>query len=133
MHGAIMGRVCVLLSPAIVMIQSACGGVTDAYLNAYLEMFPTRATQAGYHASDRKIEDFSSAKLARWVELNQAERDRLTTLLSDTTLSFDDRLDAEALLAQVERELHEQKVLRRPQRDPLYWSEVIANAGVFLL
>jgi hypothetical protein len=48
-------------------------------------------------------------------------------------LPFDDRLDAEALLAQVERELHEQTVLLRPQRDPLYWSEVIANAAVFLL
>jgi hypothetical protein len=29
--------------------------------------------------------------------------------------------------------LHQQTVLRRPQRDPLYWSEVIANAVVFLL
>ena len=48
-------------------------------------------------------------------------------------MSFDDSLDAEALLAQVEREVHEQIVLRRPQRDPLYWSEVIANAAVFLL
>jgi flagellar biosynthesis regulator FlaF len=37
------------------------------------------------------------------------------------------------LLAHVEREVHEQMVLGRPQRDPLYWSEVIANATVFLL
>ena len=47
--------------------------------------------------------------------------------------TFDDRVDAESLLAQVEREADEQTVLRRPQRDLLYWSEVIANAAVFLL
>ena len=120
-------------SIALLCAQDALGGVADAYLSAYLEMFPTRATQAGNHAFDSKLEDFSTEKLARWVEVNQAERDRLTKLTSAPDLPFDDRLDAEALLAQVEREVHEQIVLRRPQRDPLYWSEVIANAAVFLL
>ena len=120
-------------SIALFHAQSMRGGVADAYLNAYLEMFPTRATQAGNHAFDSELEDFSTEKLARWVEVNQAERDRLTKLISAPDLPFDDRLDAEALLAQVEREVHEQTVLRRPQRNPLYWSEVIANAAVFLL
>ena len=128
-----MGRVCLLLFAAGSLIRSAWAGVGDGYLNAYLEMFPTRATQAGYHAFDGKLEDFSTEKLARWIEVNQNERDRLTKLLSAPDLAFDDRLDAEALLAQVERELHEQKVLQRPQRDPLYWSEIIGNAAVFLL
>ena len=128
-----MGRFCLWIFAAFAATQSAWGGVADAYLSAYLEMFPTRATQAGNHAFDGKLEDFSTEKLARWVEVNQAERDRLTKLISAPDLPFDDRLDAEALLAQVERELHEQIVLRRPQRDPLYWSEVIANAAVFLL
>jgi hypothetical protein len=120
-------------SVALLHAQSAWGGVADAYLNAYLKMFPTRATQAGNHAFDSKLEDFSTENLAHWIEVNHAERDRLTKLISAPDLSFDDRLDAEALLAQVEREVHEQIVLRRPQRDPLYWSEVIANAAVFLL
>src|SRR5215211_5459421 len=120
-------------SMALLRAQSAWGGVADSYLSAYLEMFPTRATQAGNHAFDGKLDDYSMEKLARWVEVNQAERDRLTNLIGAPDLSFDDRLDAEALLAQVEREVHEQLVLRRPQRDPLYWSEVIANAAVFLL
>ena len=128
-----MGRVCLLLFAAGSLIRSAWAGVGDGYLNAYLEMFPTRATQAGYHAFDGKLEDFSTEKLTRWIEVNQNERDRLTKLLSAPDVAFDDRLDAEALLAQVERELHEQKVLQRPQRDPLYWSEIIGNAAVFLL
>src|SRR5215510_4152935 len=113
MQAAVMSRFSLLIFAAISMIQSAWGGVGDAYLNAYLEMFPTRATQAGYHAFDSKLEDFSTEKLARWVEINLAERDRLTTLLSAPDLAFDDRLDAEALLGQVERELNEQTTLRR--------------------
>jgi hypothetical protein len=128
-----MGRLCLLIFAAFAATESAWSGVADAYLRAYLEMFPTRATQAGNHAFDSKLEDLSTEKLARWVEANQAERERLTKLISDPDLPFDDRLDAEALLAQVEREVHEQTVLRRPQRDPLYWSDVIANAAVFLL
>src|SRR5690348_2411579 len=130
MQAAVMRRFCLLVIAGTSLIQSAWAGVGDAYLSAYLEMFPTRATQAGYHGFDDKLEDFSAEKLGHWVDLNQTERDRLTKLLSSPDLSFDDRLDAEALLAQVERELHEQKTLRRPQRDPLYWSEVIANAVV---
>lgn len=109
------------------------GGVADAYLDEYFGMFPTRATQAGNHAFDGKLEDFSLEQFQRWIDFNRAERGRLTELLGAPDLTFDDRLDAEALLAEVERELHQQTVLRRPQRDPLYWSEVIANAAVFLL
>ena len=66
---------------ALLATHGALGGVADAYLSAYLEMFPTRATQAGNDAFDSKLEDFSTEKLARWVEINQAERDRLTKLL----------------------------------------------------
>ena len=96
-------------------------------------MFPTRATQAGNHSFDEKLEDLSGERLQEWVQFNKSEHERLTKLLRTPELSFDDRLDAEALIEQVERELHEQTVLRRPQRDPLYWSEPIANAAVFLL
>jgi uncharacterized protein DUF885 len=115
------------------MQHYAEGGVADNYLDAYFAMFPTRATQAGNHGFDNKLEDFSAERRRRWVQFNESERGRLTNLLKQPDLGFDDRLDAEALLAQVEREIHEQTVLRRPQKDPLYWSDPIANAAVFLL
>src|SRR5215211_5849264 len=104
-------------SMALLRAQSAWGGVADSYLSAYLEMFPSRATQAGNHAFDGKLEDFSTEKLTRWVEINQAERDRLTKFIGASDLSFDGRLDAEALRARGEREVRGQIVLRRPQRD----------------
>jgi Bacterial protein of unknown function (DUF885) len=136
LHALVMRNHRSLLFGAVIAfaaMQSVLGGVADSYLDAYLEMFPTRATQAGNHAFDAKLEDFSEPRLQRWVDFNQSERSRLTKLLGVRDLPFDDRLDAEALLAHVERELHQQTVLRRPQRDPLYSSEVIANAAVFLL
>src|SRR5437867_13098018 len=86
-------------SIALLCAQDALGGVADAYLSAYLEMFPTRATQAGNHAFDSKLEDFSKEKLARWGEVNQAERGRLTKVTSATELAVDDSLDAVVLLA----------------------------------
>jgi Bacterial protein of unknown function (DUF885) len=136
LHAAVMRYPCRLILVALVafaVAQTVLGGVADSYLDAYLEMFPSRATQAGNHAFDGKLEDFSTERLQRWIDFNQSERARLTKLLNASDLPLDDRLDAEALLAHVERELHQQTVLRRPQRDPLYWSEVIANAAVFLL
>jgi hypothetical protein len=131
-----MRRCCWSILGAVLMFGATpdvWGGVADAYLDAYFGMFPSRATQAGNHGFDGKLEDFSPKQFQRWVDFNRAEHGRLTKLLSASALPFDDRLDAEVLLAQVERELHEQTGLRRPQRDPLYWSEIIANAAVFLL
>jgi len=65
LQAAVVGRFCLLIFAAFAATQSALGGVADAYLSAYLEMFPTRATQAGNHAFDSKLEDFSSEKLTR--------------------------------------------------------------------
>lgn len=136
LHAAVVRchRVLILAGAlALAATRGAPAGVADAYLDAYLAMFPTRATQAGNHAFDSKLEDFSAQQLEKWIGINESERARLTKLLKLSELPFDDRLDAESLLAQVERELHQQTVLRRPERDPLYWSDVIANAAVFLL
>src|SRR3954471_9162854 len=95
------GRYLFIFGAVVACAATPCarGGVADAYLSAHLEMFPTRATQAGDHAFDNKLEDFSPERLQRWIEFNQTERDRLTKLLSTPDVPFDDRLDAEALLA----------------------------------
>lgn len=95
--------------------------------------FPTRATEAGRHDFDGALEDFSPEPRAAWVDFNEAEEAKLGKLLGSDNLSSAERLDLEALQAQVKRELHTQKVLRRADCDPLYWSSAIANATVFLL
>lgn len=53
-------------------------GSAVSVADAYLDMFLTRASLAGNHSYDRKLEDFSPEKLVRWVVVNEAERDRLT-------------------------------------------------------
>ena len=101
-----MGRLCLLIVVAFANLQSTWGGVADDYLSAFLEMFPTRATQAGDHAFDGKLEDFSTEKLARWVQVNEVERDRLTKLLTTPDLPFDDRLDGDHLAGVTVRPHH---------------------------
>src|SRR4051794_16078867 len=95
-------------------------------------MFPTRATEAGRHNVDAKLEDFSRKRITEWIELNRSVRATLVARLGEK-LPADDKLDGEALLGQIDRELNALTVLKRAERDPLYWSSVVGNATVFLL
>ena len=107
--------------------------LSESYLDRYFRMFPTRATQAGRHDLDKDLEDFSATQIAAWIDFNHTTRTSLLERLHDPKLSMADRLDGEALLAQIDRELNSLTVLRRAERDPLYWSSVAADASVFLL
>ena len=71
--------------------------------------------------------------MASWIDFNLSVRTALVDQLRDPNLSADQRIDAEALLAQIDRELNALTVLHRAERDPLYWSSVAADATVFLL
>jgi hypothetical protein len=108
------------------------GNVGDYYLDRYFEMFPTRATQAGRHDLDSKLEDFSESRIADWVQFNRTVGEKVIAWTAHET-GWDDSFDAEALLGQIDRELNALTVLRRAERDPLYWSSVAADATVFLL
>jgi hypothetical protein len=107
--------------------------LADGYLDRYFRMFPTRATAAGRHDLDQELEDFSPARLAEWIDFNHATRTRLIELTRDPNLPFDDKLDGEALLGQIDRELNSLQLRKQAERNPLYWSTVAAEANVFLL
>jgi hypothetical protein len=107
--------------------------VVDAYIERYFQTFPSVATQAGRHDFDRKLEDLSAARRADWLRFNRDTLARLDAAISGGGLSFDDRLDAEALTGQIQREILILSVVRRPERDPLYWTAILENANVFLL
>jgi len=107
--------------------------IVESYLDRYFQMFPTRATAAGRHDLDEQLENFAPSKMTEWIEFNQTMRSRLLELQRGPALSLDAKLDLEALLAQIDRELNGLTVLRRAERDPLYWSAVAADATVFLL
>jgi hypothetical protein len=117
----------------LLITPRAQAGVVADYLDAYFEMFPSRATEAGMHDLDGALEDFSPAKLSSWIEYNSGMAGKLRAALSDPALDFEDRLDAELLLREVELQLFDLDGSRRSERDPLFWTGVASQAAVFLL
>jgi uncharacterized protein (DUF885 family) len=107
--------------------------LADGYLERYFAAFPTRATQAGRHDLDRELEDLTPERRAGWLAFNKETRSAVETALRARDLAEDDRIDGTVLLGQVEREIHELSVLKRPERDPLYWTGIVSEASVFLL
>lgn len=107
--------------------------LVDRYLEAYFRMFPTRATAVGRHDLDEQLEDFSPQRLSKWIDLNREIRGAVLQSLDQKEISFDDHLDAQVLLSQIEHELNVLTSLHRAERDPLFWSSVIGDAVVFLL
>jgi hypothetical protein len=117
---------------AAVLSAGSFSTLRDGYVERYFRMYPTAATQAGFHGRDRELEHPTADRIRAWTRDN--ERTLATLRSTDTrNLSEDDRLDAQALESQIARELHDLTVRRRPERDPLFWTEIIGNATVFLL
>lgn len=107
--------------------------LVDGYVERYFQTFPTRATEAGRHDLDTQLEDLTPAAVDAWLTFNRETRAALVDALASGDISDDDRLDAEAVTAQIDREVHEFAVRKRPARDPLFWTSILANATVFLL
>lgn len=122
-----------MLVPAMLLAVSAVSGAVDGYLLRYFDTYPSRATEAGRSDFDDRLEDLGPARLEAWVAFGRETERRLQTALRRGDLSLDDRVDALAVLAHIARERHDVTVRRRPERDPLFWSGLAANATVFLL
>lgn len=105
----------------------------DTYLERYFDMYPGRATAAGRHDLDLRLEDLSSARRRSWLDFNRGAVAGFHRLIAAPSTSADDRLDLELLLRQAELEVFEYGVQVRPERDPLYWTGFVGDATVFLL
>ena len=101
------------------------------YIERYFETYPSRATEAGRHDRDRELENLPSERLAAWIEFNKKTRDAIAAMAP--AASPEDRDDYKLLRARIDWELHELDTRRRPARDPLFWTNIAANATVFLL
>jgi hypothetical protein len=121
----------ILLAPALAV--SSFAGLRDRYVDRYFAAHPTAATQAGRHEHDRELEDWTPTRRRAWLEENRRTLALVTAWQGSSAGDADDRLDANALAAQIRREIHDLAVRRRPDRDPLWWTEPIGNATVFLL
>lgn len=103
------------------------------YVERYFDFYPTRATAAGRHDFDEKLEDLSSERRSAWSRFNRQAAEEFRKRLNDPAAAPDDRLDAELLLRQAELEVLELETLRRPETDPLFWTGFVENATIFLL
>jgi uncharacterized protein (DUF885 family) len=112
--------------PVLLLLTSCASSRRDAadvYLDRYFATFPTRATMAGRHDHDRQLEQLDAPDRAAWLQFNESMRARRAA----------DRLDDELLHRQIDREIYRLRVLREPERDPLYWTGIIGNSVLFLL
>ncbi|HVG09447.1 MAG TPA: DUF885 family protein [Thermoanaerobaculia bacterium] len=105
----------------------------ESYLEHWFDMYPSKATAAGRHDLDRRLEDISPARRYAWLKYNRGAAKGLRRILEAPSTSFDDRLDAELLLRQAELEAFEYGTQDRPGRDPLFWTGIVGDATVFLL
>ncbi|HEY7369984.1 MAG TPA: DUF885 domain-containing protein [Thermoanaerobaculia bacterium] len=101
------------------------------YVARYFAFYPSRATEAGRHDFDQRLEDPTPARRAEWLAF---QKETLAAIAATRVVGpTDDEADLELLERQVAREIHDLSVRRRPERDPLWWTGIIGNATVFLL
>ena len=111
----------------------ALAPIRDRYIDRYFAAWPTVATQAGRHDHDRELESWTEPRRKEWLDFNGKTLAEIEAWKRTGSGTPDDRLDAEALEGQIRREIHDLAVRRRPERDPLWWTDPIGNATVFLL
>jgi len=123
------------LSPPPVTLPagSLTGSLVQGYLDRYFATYPTEATAAGRHERDVELEELSPARRLDWMAYNRGTILRIGELTAGRGLTADDRLDLELLLRRVQREHFDLAVRRRPERDPLYWTDRLGNALLFLM
>ncbi|HEX3129167.1 MAG TPA: DUF885 family protein [Thermoanaerobaculia bacterium] len=123
----------VLLLASLAAAPVCAATFQDTYLERYFDMYPGRATAAGRHDLDRRLEDLSPERRTAWLNYNRRAVDGFRRLMAAPSTSYDDRLDAELLLRQAELEVFEYGTQMRPERDPLFWTSFVGDATVFLL
>lgn len=122
-----------LLLLALAAAPASAATFQDTYLERWFDMYPSKATAAGRHDLDRRLEDLSPARRHAWVTYNRGAAKGLRRILEAPRTSAEDRLDAELLVRQAELEVFEYDTQDRPGRDPLFWTGILSEATVFLL
>ena len=104
---------------------SSFSDFADQYFAARFAMYPTEATGAGLHDRDTQLEDWSRERVAaRIAELNA----QLATLTRMNPTTSDDKIDAQALEAQIRAELLDLVELRTWAVNPMSYAGLPGGA-----
>jgi uncharacterized protein (DUF885 family) len=77
--------------------------VTDAFVEAWIDFYPSRAVALGLDQHLSSAEDRSAERIARWVSTNEETLSRIDA--APSTLSLDLRIDLRLIRDQIAREL----------------------------
>jgi hypothetical protein len=127
----VLATVATLIAPSLPIPAGA--EERGTYLERYFQTFPSLATAAGRHDLDSQLEDLSEQRRRNWLGFNQGYIKGTERYLRTADLDRETLLDEELVLRHARRQVFSLEVLRRPERDPLWWTGKISNATVLLL
>lgn len=119
-----------MLAALVLLAASQVGAVTDRFLEAYFEQYPTRATQAGLSKFDSRLEDFSPERLRQWLQVLERTGSEARALRPS---GADDRIDLETLRNAIAWERFMLSARDAPGRNPLFWTGVVSDAALYPL
>jgi uncharacterized protein (DUF885 family) len=123
---------CSIAQPRSGAEQGELAAVADRYFEEVLFKYsPTRATRAGLHAYDTRLEDFSRAAIEAQIAALKDFEDRVERVQPASTP--DAAGDRELLLSDIRSSLLELTTIRRWEKDPNVYSSGITESAFVIM
>jgi uncharacterized protein (DUF885 family) len=103
----------------------------EAYLEASLELHPTRATAQGYHRHDHRVEDLTETGLERARRVYREHLARLEEM-DEAGLDLGRRIDRRLLLNDIRSGLFDLEELQSFRHDPTLYNDILGFSTLFL-
>ena len=98
----------------------------DSYLDNFARLHPSIAAGNGIHEHDDRVEDFSSAGIAREVTVLREEK-RALAAFADASLTLDERVDKRILDGIIDGWLLDLVTVKSWQRNPMLYASAISD------
>jgi uncharacterized protein (DUF885 family) len=96
------------------------------YIEAWKQFYPSRAFSRGFHSSLFYFEDFSQAKIEKWMRINKAILDEITN--RESGMVSEDRIDARLLRIQIESEIEKWETESPHKNELSLYADLITTA-----
>jgi hypothetical protein len=115
-------------------MDPAPGELVDAYIEAWVDFYPSRAFAYGRSASAASFEDYSRERLAAWLAFNEQTAERAAAILDSADAPVgSDWTDLQVLAAQARNERARWQEDEPLTRQPQWYAEQISQALTHLL